>query len=437
MGLEQIVNVTISRETAAVSQAGFGTLLILDNHTKFTERIRFYSSLQAVGEDFSSTDNAYIAAQAAFSQELKPKKIAIGRRTDDVKQKDRVTVVTVENTTIYTVTINGFDSTYQSDDTATAEEISAGLTAAINANANINSLVTATDNGGSLDIESDIAGLPFTTTVDTRLSVVTLVENEDIKTSLDKIREESDDFYAIVSTSHIAFDIKKAAEWTEAQKKIYIACSNDADVLTTSTTDIASYLKSSSYFRTAYLWSNDEAKFPEAAWCGLMLPNNPDSALGHPTWAFKTLAGISADTLTDTQVDRLISKNANYYRVYGGVSIVLDGKTSGGEYIDIIRGVDWLEARIQERIFSRLVNLPKLPYTNSGIAVIESELRAQLLAAVRFGFLAADPAPAVTVPLVVDISANDRALRRVTGITFNATLAGAVHVVEIHGVVSV
>lgn len=437
MGLEQIVNVTISRETQAVSQAGFGTLLIVDNHNKFSERIRFYSSLTAVAADFSVSDLAYKAALAAFSQELSPKLIAIGRRTDDVKQKVRVNIVNVLNNTTYIVTINGYDSTYLSDNDATAEEISAGLTAAINANGNINTLVTATDNSGSLDVESDIAGEPFIIVVDTKLSKTTLVENENIGDSLTAIKNESNDFYAVVITSHTAFDIKKTAEWVETERKLFFASNNDTDVLTSSTTDIASYLKSKNYNRTSYFFSNDHNKYPEAAWCGLMLPNNPDTINGHPTWAFKTLSGITADNLTDSQVQYLINKNANFYRVYGGVSIVLDGKVSSGEYIDIMRGVDWLESRLQERIYSRLVNLPKLPYTNSGIAVIESEIRAQLRAAVNYGFLAADPAPTVTVPLVADIPSNDRLLRKVTGITFSGILAGAVHYVEIRGTVSV
>jgi hypothetical protein len=42
----------------------------------------------------------------------------------------------------------------------------------------------------------------------------------------------------------------------------------------------------------------------------------------------------------------------------------------------------------------------------------------------------------VTVPKAVDISDSDKALRKVTGITFTGWLAGAIHLVEINGVVT-
>lgn len=43
--LSQIVDVTITLQSARITRAGFGTPLILDYHTKFAERVRFTPGL--------------------------------------------------------------------------------------------------------------------------------------------------------------------------------------------------------------------------------------------------------------------------------------------------------------------------------------------------------------------------------------------------------
>lgn len=67
-----------------------------------------------------------------------------------------------QNTTKYTVTINGTDFDYTSDADATVAEITAGLTGVINAGAEP---VTATDNSTDLDVVGD-GGVLFTLDLD-------------------------------------------------------------------------------------------------------------------------------------------------------------------------------------------------------------------------------------------------------------------------------
>lgn len=437
MGLENIVSVQITRETSAPSQAGFGVPLFLSTHAVFAERVRYYSSTDSVADDFLLSSDEYKAATAAFGQELKPNQIAIGRRTADVAQVSTVTVATVVNTFLYGVTINGTLVTYLSDGTATAAEITAGLVAAINANGTLSPIVTAVDGVGNFTVTADVAGDSFTITVSANLTVALTVASKDITDSIQAIIDESDGWYLITIQSRAVRDIKKVAAFIEAKMKLFLACSEDADVITNSTTDIASFLQDNNYFRTGYLWNGDQDKFPEMGWAGLLLPNNPDSRGGHPTWAFKTLAGIATDLLTDNQINFLKDKNANYYILKAGLSITLDGKMAGDEWIDIMRGVDWLTARIQERVFAKLVNLPKIPYTDAGVGVIEAELRAQLDAGIGVGFLVESPAYTVSVPAVSTVSPIDRANRLLPDVQFSATLAGAIHQVQISGTVSV
>ena len=78
--LTDIVQVNITRETAKITQAGFGTALIFGPLTEFTDRYRIYNSIEAVEVDFASDSEQWKAAAALFSQEVSPEKVVIGDR---------------------------------------------------------------------------------------------------------------------------------------------------------------------------------------------------------------------------------------------------------------------------------------------------------------------------------------------------------------------
>ena len=134
--------------------------------------------------------------------------------------------------------------------------------------------------------------------------------------------------------------------------------------------------------------------------------------------------------------ETLETDNTDHATEVGSQTMIRWGLTHGGEYIDVVRGLYWLEARIQERIANLLLNNRKIPYTASGLQQITTEIRAQLKIAVQRGVIAEDSWE-VTVPAVANIPPADRAARHVTGIEFTGVLAGAVHKVTIAGTVSV
>lgn len=72
--------------------------------------------------------------------------------------------------------------------------------------------------------------------------------------------------------------------------------------------------------------------------------------------------------------------------------------------------------------------------TDKGFAILEGAIRDSVLRSVGLGIFSddADRAPIITMPKVSSISANDRALRKVTGIKVSAYMAGAVHFCEIN-----
>ena len=431
MSLNEIVNVQINVENVAVSRASFGTMLHLGLHKVFTERFRIYTSVQGLLDDGFDPSSVEVAvATAVFSQDVVPPSIKIGRRqTDDVTS---ITPNPVADNTDYTVTINGTAFTINSGAGASAASIATALDVAINAGAEP---VTSTDNTGNISLSPDVAATPFSLTTTANLDVVLDAAGaETLTTAISEIRNVDDDWYALTSESHLVADIEEVAGVIQTLKKIYVYSSDEAAIITSGTGDIFSTLSGLNYDRTIGLYDPDaDTAYPEAAWLGVMLPKDPGSA----TWAYKTLVGQDADTLTPTESSNARGKNGNTYETVGGVDITRFGTTAEGEFADIIRGVDWLESRMQERIFSKLVASDKIPYTEQGVAIIEAEIRAQLRDAITAGVVAAEPEFEITTPVVADISAVVKATRCLPTITFTATLQGAIHKVVVVGSVTV
>ena len=72
--------------------------------------------------------------------------------------------------------------------------------------------------------------------------------------------------------------------------------------------------------------------------------------------------------------------------------------------------------------FALFTSLIKVPFTDAGIALVETAVRGVLQEGVAVGLLSPDPAPAVTVPKAADVSAEDKAARLLPDVKFTATL---------------
>ena len=163
---------------------------------------------------------------------------------------------------------------------------------------------------------------------------------------------------------------------------------------------------------------------------------------GSETWAFKTLASVYPSELTGNDIKTLTDAPINYYTTYASKNITQVGKVRAGEWIDIIRFRDWLQNDMQVRILNLLLMNPKIPYTNSGISLVENQMTASLKAGTDRGGIAPDeydedgnliPGFKVTVPNSANLTASQKASRILTGCKFSARIAGAIHAVEING----
>lgn len=263
-----------------------------------------------------------------------------------------------------------------------------------------------------------------------------------VQTALAACAVANNDWYGFTEVSHNEADLLGAAAWAEANTKLFLTAINDVDVTNTSGTEPATALKTSNFFRTAWFYNIDPTQFPEVAAASRAFTIYP----GGETWANLRLQAVSAPPMTETAYLNITAKNGNTFEQFRNIAITQNGITAGGEYIDIIRGRDWLCEEIRTNTFNRFVDA-RIPYTDVGIAIIRQGITQALDLGVRRGLIAERaidpdndqriiPSYTITVPSVINVSTSDKAARILRDVKFTARLAGAIHAVEISGVLT-
>jgi hypothetical protein len=355
----------------------------------------------------------------------------------------RVMVTQVIPGGLYTVSVNGIEAVYEAPvDVTSDEQVAAGLVALID---DMDDLTFyATDNeDGTFDVTSfspsdgfAISATPELMSVIVGMLITQSAPINNVAIDLNNINEANSDWYALLLIDRTVQVVKDASAWIESRNKIFGTASSDPIIINSSvgeTTSIAAQLNQLGRIRTFVMYHQDaDNDYPEAAWMGRVLPLEP----GSETWKFKSLRNVTTSKLTTFQSSNALNKNANTYEYVAGVGITGNGTMAEGEYIDIIRGIDWMKARMQEYIFGVLVRNDKVPYTDAGIASIQAEVMRVLQVGIGNNFIAADPAPTTSVPRAAEVPVNDKAQRILKNVKFHATLSGAIHAVEVRGTVS-
>lgn len=432
------VSLTITKSTQTVSQAGFGIPLILTYHTVFPELTQRYGSLQEmVTAGFSTTSRTYQLASTIFAQNPRPAAVIAGRRSNaplkDVEITPRANPLA---STAYSIKVNDQTFTFTTDATPLVSEITAGLVALINAGTE-DVLATDTGPGTSIQIEkadspggSATAGEVFTVEFDQKLfTIVDNTTDPGIVADLTAVVADNDDWYALVTDSTGAAEIAALAVYVETLTKLYMAETQDSDP-SDSGTGISATLKTAAYERTSLWYSADNQPSLAAGVLGLWLPTTPGSS----TVKFKTAAPVNPSTLNSAQVANLKDENANYYQTLFGVNFISsEAVFAGGEYLDVNRFIDWLEARITEAVINVYINNPKVPFTDSGIQLIVAAVEGVLREGISNGGINGDEELILNFPRASEVSAANKAARTLPDVEFQATLAGAVHKTIITG----
>lgn len=166
---------------------------------------------------------------------------------------------------------------------------------------------------------------------------------------------------------------------------------------------------------------------------------------GSETWDLKTLKLVNPSEISTSLSLKLDEQKMNYYVKIAGRNLTQTGAVLGNEWIDTIRFRDWLKNNIQMKVFSALVTNSKLPYTDSGIAVIENCMTQGLIEGQNAGGIAEDEYGdddevikgfSTTVPKAASIPASQRKERILKGCKWDARLASAIQAVKINGTLS-
>ena len=246
------------------------------------------------------------------------------------------------------------------------------------------------------------------------------------------------------STVTVAQQFAAVAAYIETQEKMF--CYTDLVALASAG---ASALVTGEFYRTIGVYGRETSAQPDVEIPVENLYMNVAFAVewlsyqsGSETSAFKTLAVVTPSDLATTEIDHLVDLNLCYVITVGGRIITMNGKTLAGEWADIIRFRDWLKNDMQVRVVNLMLTNAKIPYTDSGIALVQNQMLAALKAGVNAGGIAEEefdedgnsiPSYVTSVPLASSITASQKASRNLVDCTFKARLAGAIHFAELKG----
>lgn len=437
MSIDTIVNISITAQTTSVTRAGFGTPLAAGFHTVFANRVRSYASgTEMVSDGFLATDPLVRLVNKIFSQNPKVTTVKVGRRASAPTQILNFIPTDITVGLVYSMAFTRMDGTTEtaSYTVVTADTVALiidGLLAAIAALTG-GLAMTAVDNVTSFDLTADTAGDLFDVVVNKQLDVKDTTVDPGLTADLAAIELEDADWYGLLLDSNSEAECLAAAAWAEPLIKLFGCNSGDTDILdSVVTTDLFSDLQAAGFARTYPIWSGSILSYAAAAWMGDRFPADP----GRSTWAFKQLASVTVDTLNGGQQTTVEGKGGNHYNRVKGVNITFPGKVAAGEFIDIVRFIDFLRDDLQTNIFALLVNLPKVPYTDVSVDLFRAEIKATIERNEPDAIV--PNTTVVTFPAVADVESTDRVNRLLPDGKFTSRLAGAIHATNLAGILTV
>lgn len=494
LNVADFVRVSVSLQPSAALYRGFGNGLVLGSThgvIDVAERIRLYTSLDGVTQDFGTSAPETKAAILHFSQDPQPAQLYIGRWAQTATRGNlHGAVLTPTQQLLSNFTAITTGSLRISVDGVQRDLTGLNFSGALNLNGVAQILQTAlsavaagslvtwdsvqkrfTVTSGTTGPTSsvsygsavspasgtDVSGLFHFTSVDASAPVLGQAP-ESLVTAVAALADRSGDWYSIqvaTATPPADADHVAAASFVEGlsttQSRIYgVTVQNTNALDSTTSADLGSQLQTLNLARTYYQFSGNnpyaaQSLFGRAATVDFTGSNTTI------TLAYKREPGVVAESITESQFATLQRKNYNVFtNVNNGTAIVFAGKMANGDYFDERHGADWLQNRIQTDVYNLLYLSPnKIPQTDDGMNQIKAVITAACQVAVGNGFVAGGrvwTGPNVGslrkgdtltsgfyifAPPVSTQSDADRAARKSVPFQVCLTLAGAVHLISI------
>ncbi len=279
------------------------------------------------------------------------------------------------------------------------------------------------------------------------ISVVARSVTSEIKETIDdcltRAAKESKFYGVYLVGSPTSEEIEAAKSWAESNEKLFAF---------TYTSMTGFPIVNTEYYRTAAFFGGQadgydsdsqpaENKYVGLATMAKCFGYDP----GSETWSLKPLNIVAPSALSTADKTALDNKYVTSVRRYAGANTTYGGLVIAGEWIDVIRFRDWLKSEIQTNVFNVLKTNKKVPFTDAGINMIYGAINDALAKGQRVGGIAGDSVDAdgnitagysIAIPKASSFTEAERNTRKLTGITWEARLSGAIHFVKLTGTIA-
>jgi hypothetical protein len=484
LNVSDIVSVSVNLQPTAAPTRNFGAFMIVGSSDVIdtNERIRQYSDLDGVAEDFGTTAPEYLAADLFFSQSPQPSILYVARWAQTASSgrlNGGVLTPTQQLMTAWTSITAGSMSIMVD---GTAKPLSA---LNFSSQTNLNGVASVIDTAlvgasvvwdsvnGRFVVESNTTGATSTigyatpTGSGTDISALLKLTNgtasapvggivaETAVAAVQSLANMSNDWYGLMfatatpqsDASYLA--VAAFIEGAGASHIFAVTTQNTQALDSTITSDLGSALKALGYKRTTTQYSSS-SPYAVASMIARAFTVDFNGNNTTITLKFKQEPGLVAETITETQAATLKAKNINVFVNYNNsTAIIQEGVMANGFFFDEVHGTDWLQNRVQTDVYNLMYQSPtKIPQTDAGTHLIVTTIESSMAAAVNNGLVASGVWNAagfgqlsqgdtltsgfyVYAPLVATQSQSDREARKSVPIQVAAKLAGAVHFVGI------
>lgn len=439
---DKVVDVEVTLGTQPIDTVGFETPMFLAIHNNFPERLRYYVSTEGlVADGFAVGSPAYQFATNAFAGNFAPQRVGIGRMQAGNTSVD-FTGTTNEERVVVNLTVNGMVKTVQVNVIPgnTPDQIATALAQGITDDADLQGKVTATAAGAVVTLEST-----ETMSVGKGAGNYKIVNEspETVATVLPQVLAENHNWYFLSTEARSDADIIAAAEYAKSNYKFHIFNSTDADAYASenSTASVFDTLKALGYTSLGTSDADADVSYTEGCVVGAMAANDPSYG---DSLHLKTMPGMKPSKLSETQRSNAWSRNANIYREMYGTNSYIEGRTSNGQYADVIRFSHWVKFRMEESVFAYMKRRSdmglSMKMSDEDLPVLKSVLLNNPInigirnGAILTGYDSDNKVsydPIITIPRRAQIPTNDLAARILRDVKVELVYNNSLHYVKI------
>lgn len=401
LNLSSVFNVSVTVASAAVAAPAFNQALIVGPSTVIpsqgaTGRVRAYSSTSAMLTDgFQTSAPEYIAAGIYFGQSPAPTLLKVGRQ---------------DLTALYTVAVGSSAGTdYVVGDILTVSQAGASggqvKVTTVGTGGVVTGIALVTGAQGTGYTVAN--GVSTTGGTGTGAQIDITAVGESPLQAMAACRIADPDWYAgIFVGTALDADHEAIAAFIEGASPLstYFLTTSAAAVLNNTPGNLLAVLKAAQYRRTFSIYSTTQSgSFPgnayaAAAPAGLAMGRNTGAAGSYFDIMFKTISGVGAEPLTQSQVDSICGSNDGVTPGLNGNAIVTynngaytwlqRGVTAAGFFFDEVLNLDMLAAEIQTNVANLFTASNSVPFTEAGMNMVKTVIAQACAASQERGFIA-------------------------------------------------